>query len=151
MCIHIYVYIYIYEFKYIYLYTYIAVAFSPDGKMIAVAVQNENHSILLFDWKTAYLKANVDGGRQKVLCIAFSIFPPLPLGEETPPSAPGVSYAMGRLSLFPPNNSMVADTDIPVRIIQGGIGQLSSIVYMLVIFLLLSWLVYIFRVENGFL
>lgn len=103
-----------------------AIAFSPDGKMIAVAVQNENHSIFLFDWKQGYLKASVDGGRQKVLCVAFSVFPPLPLGEDAPPpSDPGISYARGKLSLFPPNNSMVADTDIPVRIIQGGISHFN--------------------------
>lgn len=57
-----------------------------------------------------------------------SVFPPLPPADESAPTDGPVISALGKLSLFPPTNSMVPDTDIPVRIIQGGVGTKECIV-----------------------
>ena len=40
--------------------------------MICVAVQNECHSILLYDWRKGFLKASIEGGKQKVILHIIS-------------------------------------------------------------------------------
>ena len=58
-----------------------AITFSPDGILLAIAMQNENHTVLLFNWRTGQLKSSVDGGKKKVLCLTFSMSPLPPLSE----------------------------------------------------------------------
>ena len=65
-----------------------ALAFSPDGSLLMVSLQDEQHQVLLFDWRKGFLKARVNGGRRKVLCMAFSLCPSPPPGDDAPPPPP---------------------------------------------------------------
>jgi WD40 repeat protein len=49
-----------------------AVTFSPDGSFVAVACQDDVHTIKLFDWRTGSLRAEIPGGPNKVLNLTFS-------------------------------------------------------------------------------
>ena len=50
-----------------------ALKFSPDGVHLAVACQDEHHSVLLFDWERAgVVKGRAKGGK-KILCLSFSL------------------------------------------------------------------------------
>lgn len=63
-----------------------AVAFNPGNEfVVAVAVQDPQHSVLIFNWKISELYAKVEGGDPKVLCMAFSMYYPPALGA-TPPN-----------------------------------------------------------------
>lgn len=49
-----------------------AIKFSDNGELIAVACQDENHTILLFRTKDGKQLGQCKGGKKKVLCLAFS-------------------------------------------------------------------------------
>ena len=103
-----------------------ALAFSPDGSLLMVSLQDEQHQVLLFDWRKGFLKARVNGGRRKVLCMAFSLCPSPPPGDDAPPPPPAdVAAAQARASLFPPVNSLAPPLNLPVRVLQAGVGHFS--------------------------
>lgn len=49
-----------------------AISFSPDGKLIATACQDRDHTVKLFHWQSGVMKASVVGGPQKILTLGFS-------------------------------------------------------------------------------
>ena len=103
-----------------------ALAFSPDGSLLMVSLQDEQHQMLLFDWRRGFLKARVNGGRRKVLCLAFSLCPSPPPGDDAPPPPPpDVAAALARASLFPPANPLAPPLNLPVRLLQAGVGHFS--------------------------
>ena len=103
-----------------------ALAFSPDGSLLMVSLQDEQHQMLLFDWRKGFLKARVNGGQRKVLCLAFSLCPSPPPGDDAPPPPPpDVAAALARASLFPPTNPLAPPLNLPVRVLQAGVGHFS--------------------------
>ena len=48
--------------------------FNADGRYLAVACQDVNHTVLIYDWEFATVpSASVNGGPQKILCLVFSL------------------------------------------------------------------------------
>lgn len=50
-----------------------AVAFSPNGKLVAAACQDYDHTVKLFNWSTGQLLSSYSVGKNKVLSMAFSL------------------------------------------------------------------------------
>jgi WD40 repeat protein len=50
-----------------------AVAFSPSGNIVAAACQDEDHTVLIFHWRSGQLQASFKGGPRKVLALTFSL------------------------------------------------------------------------------
>ena len=48
------------------------VEFSCDGKLLATAGNDDNHSIAVYDWMSGFLKCSTYGGMRKVLGFAFA-------------------------------------------------------------------------------
>jgi WD40 repeat protein len=91
-----------------------AIAFSPNGKLLAVALQNESHDILLFDWSNNLIRARVAGGFKKVLTLAFSLAPAPPMNADG-----GAAVT----SPFPSSSLPPAVPEIPIRILQAGVNH----------------------------
>jgi microtubule-associated protein-like 6 len=50
-----------------------AVAFSPNGKLVAAACQDYDHTVKIFNWSTGQLLSSYGVGNNKVLSMAFSL------------------------------------------------------------------------------
>ncbi len=49
-----------------------ALSFSSDAVLLAVACQDSDHTILLFNWRTGQLRSSIKGGNNKILCVKFN-------------------------------------------------------------------------------
>ena len=49
-----------------------AVAFSDDGSLLAVALQDAAHTVNIYDWSSSTLKSSTSTGPNKILSLAFS-------------------------------------------------------------------------------
>ena len=49
-----------------------ALSFSSDAVLLAVACQDSDHTILLFNWRTGQLRSSTKGGNYKILCVKFN-------------------------------------------------------------------------------
>lgn len=59
-----------------------ALAFSPDGGLLAVACQDLAHTILIFEWRSGTLRSKAANGDGKILCMAFSLLPPVTASQR---------------------------------------------------------------------
>ena len=50
-----------------------AIAFSPSGKFLAIACQDADHTVSIYDWRTGMLQCSYRGGAQKILSLTFSL------------------------------------------------------------------------------
>lgn len=57
-----------------------AICFNPANEQIlAVACQDEVHSIFIFNWQAGQLLSRIQGSRKKILCLSFSLSALAPL------------------------------------------------------------------------
>lgn len=49
-----------------------SLSFSSDGTLLAVACQDYDHTVLVFNWRTGQLRSSVKGGNNKILCVKFN-------------------------------------------------------------------------------
>jgi len=49
-----------------------SLAFNTDGSLLAVSCMDEQHTVLVYDWKAGVLRGQLSTGPKKSLCIAFS-------------------------------------------------------------------------------
>lgn len=63
------------------------IAFSPDGKLLAAAAQDDEHTLHIFDWKESKLLNRVTGARSKLLALSFA-----PAGAQVSLMSSGVDH-----------------------------------------------------------